>query len=56
MPMFHNDSTLPTPAFPGSHVVLDDDYVENTATREVAPLLCVRVRDEREIACPQQNK
>ncbi|MAX32022.1 MAG: translation initiation inhibitor [Halomonadaceae bacterium] len=27
MPMFHNDSTLPTPAFPGSHVVLDDDYV-----------------------------
>ncbi|MBB3232777.1 RidA family protein [Halomonas stenophila] len=27
MPKFHNDSTLPTPNFPGSHVVLDEDYV-----------------------------
>ena len=27
MPMFHNDSTLPTPTFPGSHMVLDEDYV-----------------------------
>ncbi|WP_168014693.1 RidA family protein [Halomonas salinarum] len=27
MPTFHNDSTLPTPAFPGSHMVLDEDYV-----------------------------
>ncbi len=27
MPTFHNDATLPTPTFPGSHVVLDDRYV-----------------------------
>lgn len=27
MPTFHNDATLPTPSFPGSHVVLDDRYV-----------------------------
>lgn len=27
MPEFHNDPTLPTPMFPGSHVVMDDDYV-----------------------------
>ncbi|UYG09071.1 RidA family protein [Halomonas sp. M4R1S46] len=27
MPKFHNDSTLPNPTFPGSHVVLDEDYV-----------------------------
>lgn len=27
MPTFHNDSTLPNPTFPGSHVALDEDYV-----------------------------
>lgn len=27
MPAFHNDATLPTPTFPGSHVVIDADYV-----------------------------
>lgn len=27
MPEFHNDETLPHPHFPGSHIVLDEDYV-----------------------------
>lgn len=27
MPEYHNDATLPVPTFPGSHLVLDDDYV-----------------------------
>lgn len=27
MPDYHNDPTLPAPTFPGSHLVLDDDYV-----------------------------
>ncbi|EPC01007.1 hypothetical protein L861_10570 [Litchfieldella anticariensis FP35 = DSM 16096] len=27
MPDYRNDPTLPAPAFPGSHLVLDDDYV-----------------------------
>ncbi|GHC17502.1 RidA family protein [Aidingimonas halophila] len=27
MPDFRNDPTLPSPAFPGSHMVLDDQYV-----------------------------
>ena len=27
MPDYHNDSTLPLPLFPGSHMVIDDDYV-----------------------------
>ncbi|GED21969.1 RidA family protein [Halomonas halmophila] len=27
MPTFHNDATMPTPTFPGSHMVLDDRYV-----------------------------
>ncbi|MFP4137645.1 MAG: RidA family protein [Halomonas sp.] len=27
MPQFQNDHTLPAPLFPGSHMVIDDDYV-----------------------------
>ncbi|WP_280549105.1 MULTISPECIES: RidA family protein [unclassified Halomonas] len=27
MPQYHNDATLPLPLFPGSHMVIDDDYV-----------------------------
>lgn len=27
MPQYHNDPTLEVPVFPGSHVVIDDDYV-----------------------------
>ncbi|SEM08244.1 RidA family protein [Halomonas daqiaonensis] len=27
MPKFHNDATLPIPLFPGSHMVIDDNYV-----------------------------
>lgn len=27
MPEFHDDPALPAPAFPGSHVVVDDDYL-----------------------------
>ena len=27
MPQYRNDPTLPTPLFPGSHMVIDDDYV-----------------------------
>ena len=27
MPDYHNDVTLPMPLFPGSHMVIDDDYV-----------------------------
>ncbi|MDZ7853235.1 MAG: RidA family protein [Halomonas sp.] len=27
MPKYHNDATLPIPLFPGSHMVIDDDYV-----------------------------
>ncbi|WP_404474358.1 RidA family protein [Vreelandella venusta] len=27
MPQFNNDSTLPKPSFPGSHMVIDDHYV-----------------------------
>lgn len=27
MPEYHNDATLPAPLFPGSHMVIDDDYV-----------------------------
>ncbi|MBB3139900.1 RidA family protein [Halomonas organivorans] len=27
MPEFHNSPTLPLPTFPGSHIVLDEDYV-----------------------------
>ena len=27
MPTFTNDPTLPTPSFPGSHMVIDDHYV-----------------------------
>ncbi|GGY05026.1 hypothetical protein GCM10007160_35900 [Litchfieldella qijiaojingensis] len=27
MPIYRNDPALPSPAFPGSHVVVDDDYV-----------------------------
>lgn len=27
MPDYRNDPTLPSPAFPGSHMVLDDNYV-----------------------------
>ncbi|WP_336274510.1 RidA family protein [Vreelandella indica] len=27
MPTFTNDPTMPTPSFPGSHMVLDDHYV-----------------------------
>lgn len=27
MPDYRNDASLPAPTFPGSHLVLDDDYV-----------------------------
>lgn len=27
MPTYHNVATLPLPLFPGSHLVIDDDYV-----------------------------
>lgn len=27
MPEYLNDSTLPTPSFPGSHIAMDEDYV-----------------------------
>ncbi|BBI62538.1 RidA family protein [Vreelandella sp. H-I2] len=27
MPTFTNDPTMPTPSFPGSHIVVDDHYV-----------------------------
>ena len=27
MPTFTNDPTMPTPSFPGSHMVIDDHYV-----------------------------
>ncbi|MGO1888568.1 MAG: RidA family protein, partial [Halomonas sp.] len=27
MPTFMNDPTMPTPSFPGSHMVVDDHYV-----------------------------
>ncbi|XKE46913.1 RidA family protein [Halomonas organivorans] len=27
MPEFHNSATLPHPPFPGSHIVMDEDYV-----------------------------
>ncbi|MDI5985485.1 RidA family protein [Halomonas sp. M4R5S39] len=27
MPQYRNDPTLPEPLFPGSHMVIDDDYV-----------------------------
>ena len=27
MPTFKNDPTMPTPSFPGSHMVVDDHYV-----------------------------
>lgn len=27
MPTFMNDPTMPTPSFPGSHMVIDDHYV-----------------------------
>ncbi len=27
MPKYRNDPTLPAPLFPGSHMVIDDDYV-----------------------------
>ncbi|ATJ82363.1 RidA family protein [Halomonas beimenensis] len=27
MPEFHNSATLPHPQFPGSHIVMDEDYI-----------------------------